>query len=198
MSVVAAELGLRFGDGPFLFRNLSFVIDRGSVVAVTGPSGSGKSSLLRIIAGWTASTEGQVVLPVDATISWIFQNPEGMPCRSAIDHVVLPLMAKGATRAAAEDYAKDLLRQFKLERLGHRAFAELSGGEAQRLMLTRTLAFEPDILLVDEPTAQLDSAASKTVIDTLRLLSGQGRIVVIATHDELVKRATDYTIDLST
>lgn len=196
MPIALDRVGLRFDDGEFLFRGITFTVEDGTVVSLTGPSGSGKSSLLRLIAGWSEPTEGRIDRSANAVVSWIFQTPEGMPHRSALDHVSLPLIGRGLRRKEAEIAARVLLERVELPELADRPFEHLSGGEAQRLMLARTLAYDPDILLVDEPTAQLDAATSRKIIDALRSLSGQGLTVIIATHDHLVTSATDTEISL--
>src|SRR5690606_14745040 len=128
-----------------LFAGLDLDLRPGEIVAVVGPSGSGKSTLLSILAGWVTPTQGQVERRHIHTGGWVFQNPYGVPRRTALDHVVLPLLARGLTRAAAETQAWDLLRRFGLEAVGDRQFRNLSGGEAQRLMLARAVATAVDL-----------------------------------------------------
>lgn len=196
MRLTADGLGHRFGDQPFLFRGLDLSWDAGHTYAVTGPSGSGKTTLLSILAGWVRPVEGEVRRDADGRAVWVFQNPHGVHQRLALDHVTLPLLASGASRAEAEDEAMALLESFGL---GHRAqtrFSALSGGEAQRLLLARALAASPALLLVDEPTAQLDAVTSVVVNDALQALAGRDSIVVIATHDPGTRDACTDHLDL--
>ncbi|WP_423923316.1 ATP-binding cassette domain-containing protein [Frigoribacterium sp. 2-23] len=195
MPVILSAVGHGFTDRP-LFSGVDARLDPGRVYSLSGPSGSGKSTLLGIIAGWTAPREGSVE-HIDVTgIGWVFQNPYGVSRRTALDHVALPFLARGDRRLDAEARADDLLVQFGLGHTRDRAFSALSGGEAQRLMLARGIAAEPDLLLVDEPTAQLDVHAATTVNSVLGELARQGTIVVVATHDPRTRDACTDHLDL--
>ena len=153
------------------------------MLAVTGPSGSGKSTLLTILAGWEKPASGQVFREAINAVTWVAQNPFGVARRTALDHVALPAMVQGATRKAADEAAGRTLRRFGLADLAGRRFEQLSGGEAQRLMLARAVLSSADLVLVDEPTAQLDPQSATAVINTVEGLADAGRIVVVATHD---------------
>jgi lipoprotein-releasing system ATP-binding protein len=183
VSITLTDVGQRFNAQPWLFRHLTATLESGHVYALTGPSGSGKSTLLSILAGWEPPTEGRVVFDSAANTAWVFQNPHGSPRRAAVDHVALPLLARGFTAADADRQANEILAQFGLAGLGRRQFAALSGGEAQRLMLARAVASAPDLLLVDEPTAQLDRRSADVVNASLCEIAQTGSIAVIATHD---------------
>jgi ABC-type lipoprotein export system ATPase subunit len=163
---------------------------------VVGPSGSGKSTLLGLIAGAEIPTSGRIDRAGVERIGWVFQNPHGVSGRTALDHVVLPLIAAGLPRPYAEREARILLTRFGLAAREDSRFASLSGGEAQRLMLARAIASRPDLLLVDEPTAQLDPANAATVVDALGALADEGAVVVVATHDPRIREACDVVIDL--
>lgn len=196
--LVLHGVGHGWNDGPPLFEGLSATLRPGEVTALTGPSGSGKSTLLSIIAGWLLPTSGLVErVKIDRT-HWVFQNPYGQPSRKTRDHVSYPFLARGLRRSEADREASELLGRFGLEDRGDRPFADLSGGEAQRLMLARAVASFPDLLLVDEPTAQLDRAAARTVNDVLAGLADAGSIVLVATHDADTIRACNGSIDLGT
>ena len=127
----------------------------------------------------------------------MFQNPHGVARRTAIDHVVLPLLARKHTRSEAEERALAVLSLFGLVAVAGRPFRDLSGGEAQRLMLARAVATAPDLLLVDEPTAQLDQRTAATVNQTLANVAQEDTIVVIATHDPATRAACTHVIDLA-
>ncbi|WP_166804693.1 MULTISPECIES: ATP-binding cassette domain-containing protein [unclassified Microbacterium] len=195
-AVVLQGVGHGWSDGPPLFDGISATLQRGDVTALTGPSGSGKSTLLSIIAGWLTPTRGNVQrIKIDRT-HWVFQNPYGQPRRTTLDHVSYPFLARGLARTAADRESMGLLVRFGLEDRGDRPFADLSGGEAQRLMLARAVATRPDLLLVDEPTAQLDRVAARTVNDVLAGLADAGAIVLVASHDADTVRACKGSIDL--
>lgn len=197
MSVQLTDLGHHFGTQPWLFRHLNNRLAPGEMVALTGPSGSGKSTLLGIIAGWTTPAEGRVERTGVRRTKWVFQNPHGVARRSAADHVALPFLARGYRPQRADDQARLLLADFRIAHVADRPFAALSGGEAQRLMLARALASAPDLLLVDEPTAQLDLTTAREVSDTLSALARQDVIIAIATHDPHIRDACSRVIDLS-
>jgi ABC-type multidrug transport system ATPase subunit len=194
--VTATGLGHRFPGQPSLFQDLSFTLVPGQVTGLSGPSGSGKTTLLGILAGWIEPAAGQVEHERVARIGWVFQNPVGVARRTTLDHVVLPLLARGYSRRTAELEAAGLLDDFGLGELAGRPFRAISGGEAQRLMLARAVAAQPDLLLVDEPTAQLDPASAGTVASVLGALAREGMIVVVASHDQRLHRAGAATIDL--
>lgn len=197
-SLILEAVGHSWGDGSPLFEGISAILRPGDVTALTGPSGSGKSTLLSIIAGWLPAASGRVQrVGVDRT-HWVFQNPYGQPRRRTRDHVAYPFLARGLGRTEADREASELLGRFGLDDRGDRPFADLSGGEAQRLMLARAVATRPDLLLVDEPTAQLDRAAARTVNDVLAGLADAGSIVLVASHDADTIRVCRRSIDLGT
>lgn len=196
MRVDLDHVGHRYADGPLLFHDLTASLMPGHVYALTGPSGAGKSTLLGIIAGWTTPAEGQVTRQGIDSMRWIFQNPHGVAQRTAIDHVSLPLLAKGLPRCEAEEQARTLMDRFNLARVADRRFAELSGGEAQRLMLARAFAAQPSLMLVDEPTAQLDMHTAATVSESLSRIARNDTIVVVSTHDPNTRDACTDIIDL--
>lgn len=196
MLVAGQQVGHRFPGTGWLFRRLSFQLTPGRTTAVTGPSGSGKSTLLAIMAGWETPVEGSVAKQGVARVGWVFQNPHGMAHRSALDHVSFPLLTCGLARPDADEQAMGILNRFGLGDVAKRDFADLSGGEAQRLMLARAVASTPDLLLVDEPTAQLDRQAAASVAGVLDEMAGTDLMVVIATHDQAVAAQAGQIIDL--
>ena len=198
MRLAAVGLGHAFEGQPDLFRDLTFELAPGQVAALTGPSGSGKTTLLGLLAGWSRPRQGTVDRPGIRRIAWVFQNPHGVPARAAVDHVALPLLAQGLTRAAATARAHQVLTDFGLDTVAARPFRDLSGGEAQRLMLARAITARPDLILVDEPTAQLDPTSAQSIIAVLGQMAGRGAIVVIATHDPRVTAACGVCLDLGT
>ncbi len=193
----AVGLAHRFPPAAPLFAGLDVDLCSGEVVALVGPSGSGKSTLLSILAGWVVPSEGHVVRERVERTGWVFQNPHGAARRDALDHVVLPLLARGWRRRVAEAEARAILARFDLAHVAERPFRALSGGEAQRLMLARAVATAPDLLLVDEPTAQLDLTASATVNGVLAEVGRDDAIVVVATHDPATRDACSRVIDLA-
>ncbi|WP_090041559.1 MULTISPECIES: ATP-binding cassette domain-containing protein [unclassified Leifsonia] len=196
MSIALRDVGHRFERAAWLFEGVNADFAPGQIYALTGPSGSGKSTLLSILGGWLTPARGSVIIPDGLRIGWVFQNPHGSPRRSARDHVVLPFLARGLGRERAEPFANELLERMALSHVADSPFANLSGGEAQRLMLARTIASDPQLLLIDEPTAQLDRSSSGSVVSSIGESAGEGRIVVIATHDSAVVKACSGRVEL--
>lgn len=196
MRLMVDSLNHEFGTGCRLYDGLKCSLMPGDVTALVGPSGSGKTTLLMILAGWLTPTSGNIVREDISRLSWVAQNPHGDPERTALDHVVLPLLAAGGRRAPAEGQGRALLADFGLSATADRRFRHLSGGEASRLMLACAVACAPDLLLVDEPTAQLDRKNALMVSEVIQRLASPGRIVVVATHDDRVQSRCSRSIDL--
>lgn len=197
MPLTLDNVGHAFPGGPVLFSGLHARLEPGRVYALTGPSGSGKSTLLGILAGWITASQGEVRREGVDRQQWVFQNPHGVAGRTALDHVTLPYLARGLARTESEEQAQQLLDEMGLSGIAGQPFRTLSGGEAQRLMLARALASQPDLLLVDEPTAQLDHRTASEVVAALARLATHDVIVVVATHDPRVRAAGTDVIDLS-
>ncbi len=196
MRVTAIDIAHEYHADRPLFQHLSFTLLPGRLYAVTGPSGSGKSTLLSIIATWLKPKHGTVAHHNVDTIRWVFQNPYGVARRTALDHVAVSFIGRGYPRRQADESAHMLLERFGLKDVAMAPFQALSGGEAQRLMLARGMAAAPDLLLVDEPTAQLDRVTAEDVNTVMTVLAEQGAIVVIATHDDRTRDMCTDVIEL--
>ena len=186
----------RFDGGAWLYRGITATFEPGRVYALVGPSGSGKSTLLGILAGHVEPREGGVTREGISSLVWVFQHPIGVPRRTAVDHVMLPLLARGARVDAAREEAGILLDRVGLAHRRDAPYAALSGGEAQRLMIARAVGARPSAVLLDEPTAQLDRGTAGEVAAVIGELAGASTVVVVATHDELVRAAASDTLDL--
>ncbi|MFN4242266.1 MAG: ABC transporter ATP-binding protein [Tepidisphaerales bacterium] len=186
---------------------VSLAVTRGRFVAVMGASGSGKSTLLHLMAGLTRADRGEVRIGgTDVTrladgpltrfrrrhIGLVFQSFNLIPTLTAEENVLLPLMLDGRDDRGARDRAARLLEYLRLgHRLRHRPDA-LSGGEQQRVAIARALVTEPDVILADEPTGNLDSVNSVGVCELLRELARtHGRTVVMVTHEPSVAAYAD-------
>jgi polar amino acid transport system ATP-binding protein len=199
------DVRLDRGDRRVL-NGVSLEVGRGELVAIMGPSGSGKTTLLRAITGLAPFDAGEIGID-DVTLSsgpasahtrralcrkvgMVFQFHCLFEHLSALDNVCLaPVHAYNVPAHDAERRARTLLHAFGVE---HRAAAlprELSGGEAQRVAIARALAVDPPVLLMDEPTASLDSARRGELGQLMRGLIAEGRVLVMATHDEDFARA---------
>lgn len=185
-----------FGRQPALFRDLTFTLAPGRLTGLVGPSGSGKSTLLSILAGQVVPTGGRIRSEGVKRVGWILQNPVGSPRRSALDHVVFPLLLWGLTREEAERRAEYVLEVFQLSSVRDRPFRSLSGGEAQRLAFARATTAQYDVLLLDEPTAQLDPQTAYSIRQVIRGLVAGNRIVLLATHDVALRDQCDDVVEL--
>lgn len=198
MRVRAVDLAFAHPGAATLYEGLNFDAQGGELIAVTGPSGSGKSTLLSVLGGWLTPTQGVLETSDARRLALVPQNPYGVPGRTALDHVCLPLVASGLKRDDATRLAREYLALLRLEGAADRPYRMLSGGERQRMLLARALASEPDLLLVDEPTAQLDSKAAAEVCDALASLQRVGVLIFVATHDPRVVTSCSAVVDLLT
>jgi ABC-type polar amino acid transport system ATPase subunit len=184
---------------------VSLEANRGDLMAIMGLSGSGKTTLLRAIAGLEPFTSGRIAvddvalesgLPSARTrralcrkVGMVFQFHCLFEHMSALDNVCLaPVHAYGVAAHDAERRARQLLRGFGVEHRSDALPRHLSGGEAQRVAIARALAVDPPLLLMDEPTASLDSARRAELGGLMRSLVAEGRTLVVATHDEQFAR----------
>jgi len=180
-------------------RGVSLTIGAGDYVAVVGPSGSGKSTLMHLLGGLDRPTTGVLRLggrdvttltddelseARNSTIGFVFQAFQLLARTSAVDNVALPLVYRGVRRAERRDRAAAALAAVGLgHRLRHTP-NQLSGGEQQRVAIARALVGQPQVLLADEPTGNLDSVNGEIVMEVLeRLNAEQGVAVVLVTHD---------------
>lgn len=180
------EVEVRARDTKILDR-VTLTISAGSPTVLIGPNGSGKTTLLRAAMGLTQPSGGcitwggqQGLSPLRRAI--VFQRPV-MLRRGCGANVRYALAAAGVPRSKRSRRVSELLELVGLEKFAARPARRLSGGEQQRLALARALAREPDVLFLDEPTASLDPAATKSIEDIVRAVSLQGVKVVMATHD---------------
>jgi putative ABC transport system ATP-binding protein len=195
-AIDVVDVGHRYDEGPWLFRGITRRFEVGTVTGVVGPSGSGKSTFLAVVGDLLRPAEGEVVRPAVATIAWLHQAASGIPRRTALDHVVFPMLAAGRRRRDAEPVALGLLDRVGLATRARADHRVLSGGEAQRVALARALACDASFVIADEPTAQLDRATAAEVARALGTIADGHRGVIVATHDPLVIAACDTVVDL--
>ncbi|MCF7890420.1 ABC transporter ATP-binding protein [Candidatus Bipolaricaulota bacterium] len=180
-------------------RGLDLNIDREEFVAIVGPSGSGKSTLMHIIGALDVPDEGRVLLDgrdisdysenelADLRgnkVGFVFQTFNLIHTLTSLDNVALPLTFHGVEKSEREERAAELLEMVGLgDRLGHKP-AELSGGEQQRVSIARALVNDPDILLADEPTGNLDSDTGEDIMELIKGLNrDRGMTIVVVTHN---------------
>ncbi|MCH9837642.1 ABC transporter ATP-binding protein [bacterium] len=180
-------------DGTTVLDHVSLSVTTGEVVALLGPSGGGKSTLLRVVAGIIAPDSGIVRIDgVDVTrtpthrrgIGMVFQDNQLFPHRSTLDNVAFGLKMARVGRTERQRQAGDWLARVGLDGMGSRKVTELSGGEAKRVALARTLVNEPRLVLLDEPLTGLDLKLHNKLVDELTdLLRATGATALLVTHD---------------
>jgi len=191
-------------------RGVSFALARGEFVALMGPSGSGKSSLLQLLGALERPQQGGIRYAgealgpdVDLTafrarrVGFVFQSFHLLPTLTAIENVQLPMIGQGRSTAQRAQKALALLRAVGLEPRARHLPAQLSGGERQRVAIARALANDPDLLLADEPTGNLDSDNAGRILDLLQAISRERSLtVLLVTHDPEVAARADRILHL--
>ena len=183
--------GFGSGEGSNLaLDNVSFGIGDGEFVAIIGPSGCGKSTLLRLVSGLLSATagtiaiSGQIVTKVPPGIGFLFQSDALLPWKTAIENVAIGAMLAGKGEKEARERARGLLEQIGLGPAIDRYPSELSGGMRKRVALSRTMAYEPTVFLLDEPFSALDAQTRIHVGNRfLKVLERLGQTVMFVTHD---------------
>ncbi len=188
---------------------LNLIVRKGEFVSIMGPSGSGKSTAMNMIGALDIPTKGTILLEgLDIAkmpesdlaqirgrkIGFIFQQFNLIPTLTALENIMLPMIFQNIPRSERVERARKLLQLVDLgERIHHRP-TELSGGQQQRVAIARALSNDPEVILADEPTGNLDSKTGETVIDFLKKLNRQeGKTIVMVTHDTNVARKADRT-----
>src|ERR1700722_15986765 len=182
---------------------VSFDLGAGELVVLRGPSGSGKTTILALAGGMLSPTSGEVLLDGEATsrlreahraevrrrkVGFVFQDLQLVDGMSARDNVLLPCVPDGIG-AADQARAAEVMGRLGVASLADTPARALSGGERQRVALARSLMNAPSLLLLDEPTAHLDDANARSLLERLIELSSEGRALLIATHDARVASA---------
>lgn len=191
--------------------DLTLSINEGELVFLTGPSGAGKSTLLKLIAGIERPTGGvllvsgqdmrklnRTTLPfLRRKLGLILQQHRLLHDRNVLDNVMLPLIVTGASPQEAQQRAMVALERVGLDAKAHATPMSLSGGEQQRVSIARAIVHKPRIILADEPTANLDRASAKGVIDMLHTFNSAGVTCIISTHDERLLQGADRVFELA-
>jgi len=201
---------LKAGDVTAL-NNISFEVERGEFISIMGPSGSGKSTLLNLMGCLDTPTTGNIFISgigvrdmsdIELTnlrrdrIGFIFQYFNLFPLLNIIENVSFPQMLKSG-KGVNEDKAREVLRAVQLdEKLYPHTPLELSGGQQQRVAVARALINDPDILLCDEPTGNLDSKTGASIMELMTDLNRKGSTIIVVTHDSNVASYTSRTIQI--
>jgi len=192
-------------------KNINLTIKHGEYMAILGPSGSGKSTLMNIIGCLDSPSNGKYFLDQqdvsglkrnelakvrNQKIGFIFQSFNLLDYGTALDNVALPLVYRGARMHERRERAKILLDKVGLGSRIHHRPNELSGGQRQRVAIARALVTEPDVILADEPTGNLDSKSGSDVIRLFENLSASGKTIIIVTHDLAMAKRTNRMIQI--
>lgn len=216
IQLVNIEKEFRRGSGPVVqaLRGVSFSMDRGEMVAIRGASGSGKSSLLNLLGCLDQPTRGQYLLDgrdVSRTddrlrsrlrarhIGFIFQAFHLLPRTTALENVEMPSLYLARSRGEAAGIRQRARAALERVGLGHRLHhfpTELSGGEQQRVAIARALINDPALILADEPTGNLDATSGASIMSLIAEVHGEGKTVVLVTHDEAVAERAQRQIVL--
>jgi putative ABC transport system ATP-binding protein len=208
---VSASRLSRVHPGPVVaVCDVSLSLDPGEFVALTGPSGSGKTSLLSLIGGLAQPTEGSVEVdgrPLSdgedlsrfhrEVVGFVFQHHHLLAHLSPVNNVELPLIGAGVPRRERRDRARELLEEVGLSHRADALISHLSGGERQRVALARALANDPRLLLADEPTGSLDTAATERVLALVEASrERRGMTMLIVTYDAAVAARADRVLHM--
>lgn len=208
------DLTKSFKDGPIetrVLKGIDLSVRDGEFIAIMGRSGAGKSTLLYQLSLLDEPTGGEVringkethlmserekVLFRLAEFGYVFQDYALLPELTALENVALPLYMQGASKAAAEAKAAEALSRVGLGSRLNNLPSQLSGGEQQRVSISRAIAHTPDILFADEPTANLDLESSATVMNIFKELHAGGQTIIMVTHEEEFSRFAERIIKI--
>jgi len=177
---------------------INLAIKKGDFIAIVGPSGSGKSTMMNLVGALDLASEGEIFLDGQdiehleesdlaqirgRKIGFIFQTFNLIPTLTALGNVMLPMMFQDYTEDERQERGRKLLKDLGMENRLEHLPAELSGGERQRVAIARALANDPEVILADEPTGNLDSKTGNDVMEILKNLNKQGKTIIMVTHD---------------
>ncbi len=194
-----------------VLKNVNLAISKQDFTLILGPSGSGKSTLLNMVSCLDIPTSGKVLLEgKDVSmlseddlaairgkkIGFVFQQFNLLTHLSALENVIIPTIFQNVPREESEKRAKDLLSSVGLKERIHHKPMELSGGEKQRVAIARSLVNNPEIVVADEPTGNVDSKTGDVIMNILKDLNEKGRTVIVVTHDVELKRFANKIIKI--
>ncbi|MBU0578856.1 ATP-binding cassette domain-containing protein [Patescibacteria group bacterium] len=198
--IIFDKVSKKFFNDTYGVKKVSFLIEDGELVLITGPTGSGKTTLMRLITKEYQPDEGRILfndtylekikprlLPDHRRkIGVIFQDYRLLPESNVWENIALPLLIAGKSQKNIEERVTDLLKLVHLENKANLFLKELSGGEAQRVSIARALATAPAVIFADEPTGNLDQETTLSIIRLLKKINELGTTVLLATHDVVV------------
>ena len=211
MSVLALkDVSYTYDKRKMVIKNMNLDFEAGTLYAIVGESGAGKTTLLSMLSGLTKPTMGQIIYngkniaklnPYtyrSKYVGVIFQSYNLLPHLNAVENVILSMDISGKKILGKRQKAQELLRSVGLgEELWDRRILKLSGGEQQRVAIARTLAFDSDVILADEPTGNLDGRTQNAIMEIfLRLAREQDKCIIIVNHSPEVARMVDVKYEL--
>lgn len=182
-----------------VLKGIDFSVEKGEFIAIMGRSGAGKSTFMYQISLLDEPTSGEIIIDGQNThsmkseektlfrlkrLGYVFQDYALIPELTALENVALPLLMQNIPKAKAYSIARDALTRVRLERHVDQLPSQLSGGEQQRVSISRAIAHKPDILFADEPTANLDNESSKVILSIFKELHAEGQTIIMVTHEE--------------
>ena len=210
MSVLKLEnISFTYDKKP-IFKNLNLQFEKGKVYAIVGKSGTGKTTLLSVLSGLAAPTSGNVYYKGQDVekmnkydfrskyVGVVFQSFNLLTKFTAFENVSLSMDIANFNVNDKKQYVYDLLESVGLDReQANSRILKLSGGQQQRVAIARALSYQPEVILADEPTGNLDGETEAEIIKILRDLANRGKCVIIVTHTPAVAKAADHIYDLS-
>lgn len=212
MSILSLHnISYSYGKGPKVLKDLSYKFEKGKVYAIVGRSGAGKTTLLSLLSGLASPTEGNILFDgqdiqkIDRYkyrsyyVGVVFQQFNLLPHLTAVENVELSIRASGKKIKDKRQLASDLLQKVELDpSLAKRRILKLSGGEQQRVAIARALSYDPEILLADEPTGNLDLATQDGIMNIFtHLAHDEDKCVIIVSHSPEVAKAADEVYELA-
>ena len=214
MAVLASQLQKVYDVGEAkveALNNVNLKVKKGEFVGVSGPSGSGKTTLLNIIGGIDKPTNGKIVVFEEElnakdedflasfrcnNVGFVFQSYNLISTLTVAENVAFPMEWTQKSEEHIKKRVEDLLSVFGLQHRADHFPSQLSGGEQQRVAFARALANDPPLLLVDEPTGNLDSRTSQNIIKILQKLKENKKTIIVATHDDRILQLSDQKLYL--
>ncbi len=208
--IVFQNVTKKYGTADPVLAGINFIIDKGNFAYLVGPTGSGKTTIFRLIIRDVIPTEGTIAVgdfEVDKIskskvphlrrrVGVVFQDLKLLADRTVAENVMLPLDFAGMSETEAKRRAEEILIEVGLGDKKDHFPAQLSGGESQRVAIARALVFNPDLILADEPTGNLDTKTSFQILDLLKGINKKGTTVFMATHDDKLIGQEDRVIVL--